>query len=459
MRRQPTHGLATARKHTLDWLDGRINYERVALPGTPAVHLGLARMRRLLRELGDPHLRYPVAHVAGTKGKGSTVAMLAAALEESGHRVGRYLSPHVHSVEERIAVDGVPITTADLVAAFQRVIPAVEALDAAAARRKRPGPTWFEVVTAAALVHFARQRVDVAVLETGLGGRFDATNVCRPLVTAITSISLDHMKLLGPTITRITREKAGIIKPRCPVVSAAVQPAARRVIAATAARRRAPLVQLGRDFVVRPRAVGRGSSFDLVVTDGGDTRRYSTALTGRHQADNAAVAAMAARLLDARGVSVPAAAIERGLRRATLPARIETVSRRPLVIVDAAHNVASMRALVDTLRRTLDRHRPRALVFAASADKQVEKMLDTVAGLFEHVIVTRYLRNPRAASFERLHAACVAAGLPAPERADTPAAALALARSRVGRRGLVVVAGSFFLAAEVGLSAGAAGRP
>ena len=451
------HGLAAARTRVLDWLDGRINYERVALPGTPAAHLGLARMRRLLRELGDPHLRYPVAHVAGTKGKGSTVAMLAASLEESGHRVGRYLSPHVHTVEERIAVDGVPIAAADLVAAFQRVMPAVEALDAAAARRRRHGPTWFEVITAAAFVHFARMKVDVAVLETGLGGRFDATNVCRPLVTVITSISLDHMKLLGPTITRITREKAGIIKSRCPVVSAAAQPAARRVIAETAARRRAPLVQLGRDFVVRPRTAARGASFDLVVTDGGDARRYSTALAGRHQADNAAVAAMAARLLDARGVSVTDDAIERGLRRATLPARIETVARRPLVIVDAAHNVASMRALVDTLRPALDRHRPRALVFAASGDKQVEKMLGTVAGSFEHVVVTRYLRNPRAASFDRLRAACAAAGLPAPERAETPAEALARARSRVGPHGMVVVAGSFFLAAEIGLSSAGGG--
>ena len=238
----------------LAWLDSRINYERVPLSRATGTTFGLTGMRQLLKRLGQPQLAYRVVHVAGTKGKGSTVAMLAAILEESGHRVGRYMSPHVHRVEERIAVDGEPISAADLVAAFEKVIPEVEALDLAARRRTARGPTWFEVMTAAAMVHFADARVDVAVLETGLGGRLDATNVSRPLVTVITSISLDHMRLLGRTIASITAEKAGIIKRGCPIVSGAVQPVARRVIADTATRRRAPLVQLGLDFSVRAAA-------------------------------------------------------------------------------------------------------------------------------------------------------------------------------------------------------------
>ena len=461
MGKRPSHrrGSAKDRDRVLAWLDSRINYERVPLSRATGTTFGLTGMRQLLKRLGQPQLAYRVVHVAGTKGKGSTVAMLAAILEESGHRVGRYMSPHVHRVEERIAVDGEPISAADLVAAFEKVIPEVEALDLAARRRTARGPTWFEVMTAAAMVHFADARVDVAVLETGLGGRLDATNVSRPLVTVITSISLDHMRLLGRTIASITAEKAGIIKRGCPIVSGAVQPVARRVIADTATRRRAPLVQLGLDFSVRaaapatPGDVLHGVTFDLVLPGSAAAPcRYAIALPGRHQADNAALAAIAARQLDARGLAVTESAIARGLARATLPARIEATAERPLVIVDAAHNVASMESLIETLRPVLATRAPRALVFAASGDKQIEAMLAVAAGLFDHVVITRYLRNPRAASLERLQTACRRAALPEAEESGSPADALRLARSRVGARGIVVVAGSFFLASEVGLS-------
>ncbi len=442
------------RSRVLAWLDTRTNYERVPASGNTSAAFGLGRMRRLLHELGDPHRAAPVAHVAGTKGKGSTVTMLAAILEESGQRVGRYLSPHVHHVEERIAVNGTPISSADFVAAFELVIPVVDAMDRAAARRGRRGPTWFEAMTAAAFVHFATARVDIAVLETGLGGRLDATNVCHPLVTIITSISLDHMKLLGPTIGRIATEKAGIIKRGCPVVCGATQPSARRTIATIAARRRAPLLQLGRDFRVRhlgsPASADlAGISFELDVASAGPPHTYALALAGRHQAENAALAVVAAEELRHRGIDVPEAAIARGLARARLPARIEVVGRSPLVVVDAAHNVASMESLADTIRPVLARHPSRVLVFAASADKQVEKMLRTVRGLFDHVVITRYLNNPRAVSLDRLRAACHAAGLPEPEEAASPAVALRTARSHAGSRGIVVVAGSFLLAGEV----------
>ncbi|MFM8986164.1 MAG: bifunctional folylpolyglutamate synthase/dihydrofolate synthase [Planctomycetia bacterium] len=253
------------REAVLAWLDRRINFERTP-PGGTAAPFGLARVRRLMAAVGAPHERLPVVHVAGTKGKGSTVAMLAAILGEAGHRVGRYMSPHVHALEERICVDGRPISAADLVAACGVVMPAVERLDAAAARRGSRGPSWFEVVTAVALVHFVRAGVDVAVLETGLGGRLDATNVSRPLVTVITSISLDHMAVLGPTLGRIAREKAGIIKRGVPVVSAAQRPAARRRAAVAAITRRA--------------ADGRGCS-NRTATSPSSTRRPTTpAATG-----------------------------------------------------------------------------------------------------------------------------------------------------------------------------------
>lgn len=451
-----THRTAARHERAIRWLDARVNYERTPAGSHSSATFSLGRMRRLLHDLGDPHLRHPVAHVAGTKGKGSTVAMLASILRDAGHRVGSYLSPHVHRVEERIAVDGLPIATADLVAGIEVVIPAVERIDAAAARRGRYGPTWFEVMTAVAFTHFASRAVDIVVLETGIGGRLDATNVCHPVVTIITSIGLDHMKLLGSTIARIAAEKAGIIKRGCPVISGATQPSARRVIAETAARRRAPLLQLGRDFAVRHvESTARpgmlaGAAFDLEHPDGAPPRQYALRLAGRHQAENASLAVVAAEQLRRRGLRIDDDAIRRGLSKATLPARIQTVSTHPLVVVDAAHNVASMTALASTLRPVLHHHSPRVLVFAASADKQIEAMLKPLAGLLDRVIVTRYLENPRAAPLDRLRSACAAAGLPRAMEAASPREALRLARSVAGRSGLVLVAGSFFLAGEVG---------
>jgi dihydrofolate synthase/folylpolyglutamate synthase len=451
------------RAEALAWLERRVNYER-AMPASSTGAFGLARMRRLLAAIGSPQERLPVVHVAGTKGKGSTVAMIAAILAAGGHKVGAYLSPHVHAIEERISVRGRPISATALVEAFATVIPAVDAMDRAADRRGGRGPTWFEVMTAVAMFHFARERVDIAVLETGLGGRLDATNVSRPVLCVITSISLDHMAILGPTIGRITAEKAGIIKRGVPVISGATAPAARRVIAATAARRRAPLLQLGRDFHATHVSSGGAGSSPLgdqaVVVDlpgefqptGGDPvpAMYAIGMPGIHQAANASLAVVAAKKLDSLGYRLPARAIAAGLQNALLPARVQVLSERPLVVVDAAHNVASMEALLESLAGPLEALEPRVLVFAASADKQLEQMLAAAAGRFDHVIVTRYATNPRAAPVERLAAACAAAGLPKPRMAASPRDALKIAKQIAGRNGLVCVAGSFFLAAEIG---------
>lgn len=444
-------GGVRGRAAVLDWLAGRVDFER-SPPTRPAADFGLARMRRLLGRIGSPHDAFPVVHVAGTKGKGSTVAMLAAVLSAAGHRTGRYMSPHVHALEERISIDGRPISAAALVAVFDDLIPAVEALDRAAARRGGRGPTWFEVVTAAAFLHFARAPVDLAVLETGLGGRLDATNVSRPVVSVITSVSLDHMELLGRTVGRIAGEKAGIIKRGCPVICGAAHPAARRVIAATAARRRAPLVQVGREF--RATHVPSDDPLDGGAVEVADLRdgvadRFRIAMAGRHQADNAALAVMAARQVDRAGFAVSRRAIARGLTRVRLPARIERIGGDPLLVVDAAHNVASMISLLETIAPALATRRPRVLVFAASVDKQIEEMLATAAGLFDRVIVTRYTTNGRAAPVSRLVDACGAAGLPLPAVAASPAAALEAARGVAGRAGVICVAGSFFLASEI----------
>jgi len=445
------------RSAVLAWLESRIDFERSPPKRGFQPHFGLARMRRLLTEVGRPQDRLAVVHVAGTKGKGSTVAMLAAILSAAGHRTGRYMSPHVHVLEERICLDGRPISEADLVSVFATVIPAVEALDQSANRRGRRGPTWFEAVTAAALLYFVRARVDIAVLETGLGGRLDATNCSRPMVSVITSVSLDHMALLGRTVGRIAAEKAGIIKRGCQVVSGALHPSARRVIATTATRRRAPLWQLGRDFTAtyqppppdEPLAGGWVELAPPLAVADGRGGRYRLAMAGQHQAENAALAIVAALAVDAKGLTVPDRAIARGLAAVELPARIERLAGRPTVIVDAAHNVASMQSLVAALAPALSRTRPRVLLFASSADKQIEEMLASTRGLFDHVVVTRYVSNPRAAPIERLVAACRRAGLPMPAVVEPPPAALAAARALAGRSGVVCVAGSFFLAAEV----------
>jgi dihydrofolate synthase/folylpolyglutamate synthase len=449
---KPRNARTPAPTDPFAWLATRIDFERTPPRAAPAA-FGLARMRRLLAQLGNPHHALAVVHVAGTKGKGSTVAMLAAILEEAGLRTGRYMSPHVHGVEERICVNGLPISSADLAAACGIVQPAVEAIDATAARRGVAGPTWFEIVTALALVHFARARVEIAVLETGLGGRLDATNVVRPLLSVITSISYDHMGLLGRTIGRIAGEKAGIIKRGRPVVSGARQPSARRVIAATARRRRARLVQLGTDFTARyepPTAVAALAPGSVVVQlAGGADRTYRLGMAGRHQADNAALAVIATRELAAAGWPVDDGAIARGLARATLPARIEVISQRPLVVVDAAHNVASMESLLETVGPAISTRRPRVLLFAASRDKQLEEMLAAARGGFEQIVITRYLTNPRAAPLDRLVAACRTARLPTPHVAPSPPEALRLARRLASPSGSVVVAGSFFLAGEL----------
>jgi len=459
--RQHSDGRGSAsRAAVLGWLDSRVNYERQSPTGPGGSgSFGLARMRRLLALIGHPHHAFPVVHVAGTKGKGSTVAMIAAILGEAGLRVGRYLSPHVHRLEERIAVDGRPIPEADLLRSFAAVVPAVERLDAAARRRGMRMPTWFEVVTAVAFDHFARAKVDIAVLETGLGGRLDATNVSRPVVSVITSISLDHMAILGPTVRHIATEKAGIIKRGCPVVCGARDPSARKVIVATARQRRAPLRLVDRDFTVaHAPAAGltplAGGTLLLRAGSGrGPEHAYPLLMAGRHQADNAALAVMAIGELRRRGFRIPEEAVCAGLAAVHLPARIERIADRPLVILDAAHNVASMESLMATLEAplaaTAARAAPRVLLFAASADKQIEEMLACCRGRFDRVVVTRYLTNPRAATTERLVAACAAAGLPVPTAADSPSAALAMAKKLAGARGLVCIAGSFFLATEI----------
>ena len=245
-----------ARDAAIDWLMRRINYERTAFVPYCSRQLKLDRMRQLLTRLGQPDAGMKIVHVAGTKGKGSTSAMIAAMLTAAGYRTGVFSSPHLERIEERFAVDGVPCSADELVALVNRVIPIVRAMDEEAGEpasagdeaTSDAGPTYFEITTAIALLHFVERHVDAAVLEVGLGGRLDSTNVCLPVVSVITSISFDHMRQLGNTLASIAREKAGIIKPGVPVVCGVIDPEPQAVIAQIAREHGCRLIQLGRDF-------------------------------------------------------------------------------------------------------------------------------------------------------------------------------------------------------------------
>ena len=395
------------------------DYERMSVPYSPATY-DLARMRRLVAALGHPERAFRSLHIAGTKGKGSVAHLTEAILRESGYRTGLYTSPHLVDMLERIRIDGRSATPREFVWAMNRMERPL--------RRLRP--TYFETMTAAAFLLFARRRVDYAVVEVGLGGRLDATNVITPAACAITPIDYDHTEKLGTTIERIAAEKAAIIKPGVPVVTGPQHPAALRVL-----RARAP--------VLRPRIkVEPPGDFVLkltVRTPGGATVRGTLRALGRHQAENAATAIA---LVEASGASAPASAVRRALARARLPGRIEVVARRPWIVVDTAHNAAAARALAAAIRRRPPRKRL-ILVFGASGDKDARTMLGTLERRADLVILTR-ARSPRAAEPSVL-ASFV--GGPAAATNDV-GEAVALARRLAAPEDAVVITGSFYVAGE-----------
>jgi dihydrofolate synthase/folylpolyglutamate synthase len=350
---------------------GRINYEvKAAAPED----LKLERMRAFLRRLGDPHDRLRIVHITGTKGKGSTAAMLGSVLQAAGYRVGLFTSPHLGSVEERMQVNGAPITREEFTTLMEQVAPAVRALEA----ESDQSPTFFEISTALGMLHFLHRRVDVAILEVGLGGRFDSTNVCRPLVSIITTVGHDHMAQLGNAVEEIAYQKAGIIKRGVPVVCGVQDAAARRVID----------------------AVAREMSAEVRSPSGAFP--YEVGLLGAHQIDNAKLAALTVEVLNSRGFTIPAAALAKGLKEVRWPCRIEVVARDPLVVLDCAHNVPSAQALADTLVESLPVSGRRSLVFAVSCDKDYPAMLRIIAPLFDDFYFCRYGNNPRCAAPGRL---------------------------------------------------------
>jgi dihydrofolate synthase/folylpolyglutamate synthase len=442
----------------VEFLRSRIDYERMSTVPYTQRDFRLDRMRQLLERLGNPQDRLAIVHVAGTKGKGSTAAMIAGVLRAAGYRAGLYSSPHLDRVEERIAVDGQMLAAAELAGLVERIRPVVAAMDDQPPPRGHGSnrPTYFEIVTALALMRFAECRVGAAVLEVGLGGRLDSTNVCRPLVSVITSISFDHTQQLGNTLAEIAGEKAGIIKPGVAVVSGVLADEARAVVADVARRNGCPLLQLNREFAFDYRPPAR---LEIAPAHGrmnyrspaGDSEMRSDlelGLIGEHQAANAAVAAATLDQLRLRGWDISEAAIRRGLAEVRWPARVEVLSRRPAVVLDAAHNVASVEALVRVVEQSFSPS-PRLLVFATTRDKDVRGMLGVLARSFDEIIFTRYWQNPRGVAPEELAAIAAEISPAAVHVCADAATAWSLARQIATRQHLVCITGSFFIAAEM----------
>lgn len=448
----------TDRESALAYLLSRIDYERSASVSYREDDFRLDRMRELLDRIGNPQLGLPIVHLAGTKGKGSTAGMIASVLSASGYRTGLYTSPHLQRVEERFSLDGVPCPSARFVELAVQVRRAVDEMDR---RMEMLGaqkcPTFFEITTAMALLHFATARAEAAVLEVGLGGRLDSTNVCQPEISIITTISFDHMSQLGNTLAAIATEKAGIIKPSVPVVSGVVAQEPREVITRIARERGARLYVMEDDFDFTYARDNAAARLDYRERIDGRERRLEdvkVGLLGRHQAANAATALATLGRLSELGWSVSEQATREGLATVRCPARVEVVATRPTVIIDVAHNVAAIDALCQVLDEGFPADR-RVLIFAASRDKDVRGMLRLVLPRFQHVVLTRYLENPRSFDPEALlefaetiHSENPGASATCVEVASDPASAWQRACELATPEHLVCITGSFFIAAE-----------
>ena len=337
--------------------------------------LGLETIGNILAGLGNPEQEFAAIHIAGTNGKGSIASALATILQQAGYRVGLYTSPHLIRFNERICVNGIPIADDDVVASWEAV---------KSAHHGDREPTFFEFTTAMAFHEFGRQGVDYAVIETGMGGRMDATNVVSPAVSVITNISLEHKTYLGDTIAAITGEKAGIIKPGVPVITGVCQKSAKQVVEAVAAEKSAPVFMKGRDFRVRRNGSTRFSYWGLDHRWTG----LQTGLIGGHQIDNAALTLASCEALMRSGVEVSRENIQAGLILNHWPGRLEVVSHKPFVILDGAHNLMAARSLNHFLQDNLA-GRNITMVAGILDDKPYEAILKDLLAPCERLIITR----------------------------------------------------------------------
>ncbi|MDO9128764.1 MAG: folylpolyglutamate synthase/dihydrofolate synthase family protein [Anaerolineales bacterium] len=426
----------------LDYLYSFVDYSLKHTSELVKAEFNLDRMFVLMDLLGNPQNAYPIIHVAGTKGKGSTSALMASALRAAGYTAGLYISPHLQDFCERIQVDGEPIQHGDpsgrasgqsLAALVEEIKPAVATI---------PFITTFELTTALAFLYFQRRGVNAAVIEVGLGGRLDATNIVTPLVSVITSLSYDHMAVLGNTLAAIAAEKAGIIKEGKPVISSPQKEEALQVLERVAKERHAPLTLVGRDVTYTPLSRSlEGQTFQLSNLS---TCALKIPLLGAYQVENAATAYAA---LKASGLNVSDEAIQKGFAEVQWPCRFEIVRREPPVILDSAHNIDS----AEKLRQALEDYfpnRPVILIFGASEDKDVPGMFAVWKPRLSLIIATK-ADHPRALEPGGLVETADRLGLRA-EAVNPVETALARALELSEKDGsIVLTAGSMFVTAEV----------
>lgn len=337
---------------------------------------GLRTISSLMRRLDHPHLRFPSVHIAGTNGKGSTAAMIASILQTGGYRIGLYTSPHLIDFSERIRINGIPIPDEKVEELIER------------GRRRCEGlsPTFFEFTTAMALLCFADEKVDLAVVEVGMGGRCDATNILRPEVSVITNIDYDHRQYLGSTLAQIAREKAGIIKRGTPVVTGITRPSALRVVERISRERGSALYRLGREFSVSVSSPARFSYYGTTISLSG----MRCPLPGIHQMSNAAYALATVELLHNRGFGVKREALRRGLASVCWEGRGEVISTRPLILLDGAHNPAAAQALASYLKE-LRAVTPGKLllIIGILKDKEIPGIFKALVPLADEVVLTQ----------------------------------------------------------------------
>jgi dihydrofolate synthase/folylpolyglutamate synthase len=404
----------------------------------------LKNIGAVLERLGHPERKFASVHIAGTNGKGSVAAMTASILRRAGYRTGLYTSPHLERMNERIAVNGTAVDDEEFAAAFNAVSGAVEALLAEGTLPHHP--SYFECLTAMALWHFAQAVLEVAVLEVGLGGRLDATNVVNPDLTVITAIDFDHERYLGHSIEQIAGEKAGILKPGVPVLSAAQHPVARAVVARRAEEVGAPLVEVEAEYraeEVRSRDFGL-HSFVAMGPDG-FSMRVAPSMRGAFQVQNALVTVASVHELSRRDWRIPEQAVADGIEAAEWPGRMELVRRNPLVFLDGAHNPAGIREVVRFWQDHLSGRRIH-LVYGTVRDKAVEELTEALFPLAASVVVTQP-STPRAASVELLASLAQAHGRDVQVEPD-PIIAVQSALERAGREEVVFVTGSLFLVGD-----------
>jgi dihydrofolate synthase/folylpolyglutamate synthase len=434
------------------------------LAQTPSHKFDLAHMRVLLDALEHPERKFPSVLIAGTNGKGSTAATLASILEASGYKTGLYTSPHLVRINERIRINGAAIGDNEFALIHDLVDRTAERL---VTESELPWhPSFFEMLTAIAFEYFARERVDIAILEVGMGGRLDATNVVEPRLSVITDIALDHQKFLGETLTEIAREKAGILRPHTPVVALPQAPEANDVIGnailaldakAVSAVPYVPPVSPNSAQYLVPSTQEKAayiSRYPLQIL--GKEITVETPLVGRHQLRNLALAIAAAEELShAQFPAITAATIETGIRLARWPGRFQVLpatADHPEVVFDVAHNPAGAWALRSTLSTAYE-ERSLIFVFGAMRDKAIREISEILFPLADRVIAT-HVENPRAATVAEIREAAARVAVDIDEAPDVPVD-LAQARVVAGTRGLVVVTGSIYIVGEAMRTLGA----